>query len=628
MIRQHECYVNIPQCPLRVAFLNRPFEVAQRSLSAGLVDSSVMARKQQRATAKPIHPLRALKSQLPQVGQAGSRSAQLHEDRPELENGSFEDNPVASRYHRLDSAHTLRLRVAMILGTIGSLMITVGGWGAGAWPVVDNLGWKIGVVVFLNRMLHSSTVLVFFGIGLLVLAWLLMARFCVETRKRAAELIPLRVLWRTFGMWVLPLVFTAPLFTQDIYSYLAQGSIAARGWDPYTAGPVDILGAQDPLARSVPLMWSHSPSPYGPIAMGYSAVISWITQDNILWAVLLHRLVAICGLALASWALVRLARRSGVAPQTAMWLGVVNPLTILHLVGGIHNEALMLGMMLVGIEFVLRGVDSLPRPNLSRWILILAGLSIISAAGLIKVTAFLTLGFAGAAVAIWMGGKLTDLVKAAGISAAVAIVVSAGLSLITGVGFGWISSQGGAADIVSWMSISTVTGLASSSMGMLLGLGDHQDVALTVFRALGMLVGLAWVTRMLWATFKQRIHPTGGLGVAMFCLVIFFPVVHPWYLLWAIFPLAAWANRDFFVWLVAGYSVAFSFFILPKGLSLPPGTVLYIYVMFVIIFAAVVALAWTFIRTHPQLHVALRTGRSWEGTRLRALKVNRDRAVR
>ena len=33
--------------------------------------------------------------------------------------------------------------------------------------------------------------------------------------------------------------------------------------------------------------------------------------------------------------------------KAAIWLGAMNPLLILHLVGGIHNEALMLGLMLV-----------------------------------------------------------------------------------------------------------------------------------------------------------------------------------------------------------------------------------------------------------------------------------------
>jgi alpha-1,6-mannosyltransferase len=46
--------------------------------------------------------------------------------------------------------------------------------------------------------------------------------------------------------------------------------------------------------------------------------------------------------------------------------------------------------------------------------------------------------------------------------------------------------------------------------------------------------------------FRGRLHPIGGLGVALGICVMLFPVVQPWYLLWAIIPLAAWATRPGF----------------------------------------------------------------------------------
>ncbi len=46
--------------------------------------------------------------------------------------------------------------------------------------------------------------------------------------------------------------------------------------------------------------------------------------------------------------------------------------------------------------------------------------------------------------------------------------------------------------------------------------------------------------------FRGRLHPVGGLGVALGATVLLFPVVQPWYLLWAIIPLAAWATRPGF----------------------------------------------------------------------------------
>jgi len=54
---------------------------------------------------------------------------------------------------------------------------------------------------------------------------------------------------------------------------------------------------------------------------------------------------------------------------------------------------------------------------------------------------------------------------------------------------------------------------------------------------------VAW---LLLAVFRGRLHPVGGLGVALGVTVLLFPVVQPWYLLWAIIPLAAWATRPGF----------------------------------------------------------------------------------
>ena len=48
------------------------------------------------------------------------------------------------------------------------------------------------------------------------------------------------------------------------------------------------------------------------------------------------------------------------------------------------------------------------------------------------------------------------------------------------------------------------------------------------------------------AVLRGKLHPVGGLGVALGATVLLFPVVQPWYLLWAIIPLATWATRPGF----------------------------------------------------------------------------------
>jgi alpha-1,6-mannosyltransferase len=69
---------------------------------------------------------------------------------------------------------------------------------------------------------------------------------------------------------------------------------------------------------------------------------------------------------------------------------------------------------------------------------------------------------------------------------------------------------------------------------------------LSLSRGIGVLIIAVAVAWLLIAVLRGRLHPIGGLGVALGVTVLLFPVVQPWYLLWAIIPLAAWATRPGF----------------------------------------------------------------------------------
>jgi alpha-1,6-mannosyltransferase len=73
-------------------------------------------------------------------------------------------------------------------------------------------------------------------------------------------------------------------------------------------------------------------------------------------------------------------------------------------------------------------------------------------------------------------------------------------------------------------------------------LGDHTTAVLGLTRAIGVLTIAIIVTFLLLAVLRGRLHPVGGLGVALGMTVLLFPVVQPWYVLWAVIPLAAWAT--------------------------------------------------------------------------------------
>ncbi|CPY88648.1 integral membrane protein [Mycobacteroides abscessus] len=96
------------------------------------------------------------------------------------------------------------------------------------------------------------------------------------------------------------------------------------------------------------------------------------------------------------------------------------------------------------------------------------------------------------------------------------------------------------------MSPPTLVALGTGQVGILLGLGDHTTAILSLTRGIGIGIIAIAVSWLLFAVLRGRLHPVGGLGVALGITVLLFPVVQPWYLLWAIIPLAAWATRPAF----------------------------------------------------------------------------------
>jgi alpha-1,6-mannosyltransferase len=347
------------------------------------------------------------------------------------------------------------------------------------------------------------------------------------------------------------------MYSKDVYSYLAQSQISLEGLDPYRVGPASGLGLSHIFTLSVPTLWRETPAPYGPLFLWIGRGISAVTGENIVAAVLCHRLVELLGVALIVWATPRLARRCGVAEVSALWLGAANPLLIMHLVAGVHNEALMLGLMLAGAEFALRGISDGKAPRLlpHSWKLgpdweplgmLVAGAVLIVLSSQVKLPSLLALGFVTMALAYRCGGTLRALLLTGGGMAALSLAVMALVGWASGLGFGWIYTLGTANVVRSWMSPPTLLALGTGQVGILLGLGDHTTAVLGLTRAIGVLIITVMVAWLLLAVFRGRLHPIGGLGVALGITVLLFPVVQPWYLLWAIIPLAAWATRTGF----------------------------------------------------------------------------------
>lgn len=344
------------------------------------------------------------------------------------------------------------------------------------------------------------------GMGVVVLAWLGMGR-------RAAEMSP-REHYRIAAAWCAPLLFVRPLFSGDVHSYLAQGVIAAVGLDPYRLGSAAALGTDSPVTQQVSEYWQNTPSPYGPVWVAISRTIAHIAGDNFAATLLLNRIVELAGLVLVAWALPRLARRMGVQPGTALWLGLLNPLVLWHVVGGAHNDGLMIGLVLAGMEIALGGLASPPR--------VVAGLMLLTVAANIKVVAAAAVFCLAAEWGRTVGRRVVVML---GVFTGF-VALSLAIAAVTGLGVGWVGTLGASTQVHSWLA-------PTNQLGFLLG-GN-----ISVVVKIGAVLGVMACAGLVAAILRGRLSPLTGLGLVFAAMIVTGPVVQPWYLLWAILPLAA-----------------------------------------------------------------------------------------
>jgi len=359
----------------------------------------------------------------------------------------------------------------------------------------------------------------FAGIVLLCRAWLRIIRSLARESERQ-----LRYLARILALWSVPLLVAPPMFSNDIYSYAAQGEMVSRHISPYLYGP-GVLGAT-PFSSLAQGVWINTPSPYGPLFSGLDGGIVQLAGHRVLLSVVLLRLLAVVGVALMAIYLPSLARSYGRDPSIAFSLGILNPLVLLFLLGSGHNDSLMVGLLLAGLSIARRG-------HFTLGIVLCALAGAIKFPGLIGVFAIAWTA-PGAAISTWR--RCLTLVTASVIGAA----TLEGLSALFGVGWGWLHTLDASDTVTSWVTPADLVAKVVPGISRV----TRVDVSAASFLDVAHVVGpVLAIAISLWAL---RHLPTMGLprvmGLSLLAVVLLGPIVQPWYLVWAIAVLAITAG--------------------------------------------------------------------------------------
>lgn len=460
---------------------------------------------------------------------------------------------------------TEHLRRMVLIGFGGSALLALGSLGAGAPPVYDPVK-RTPVIAVLRDGIGERVALAFVYLGLAVLgmAWLHLGR---SLRRGEAGTDHPRLL-RIAALWAAPLLVCVPLFSRDLYAYAAQAQIAHAGLDPYSVGPVSLPG---PFLDEISGMWVDTPAPYGPIWLGLGRAIATVTGDRVVTTVLFMRLLAVVGLLLVARYLPRLAAACGADPRMALWLGVLNPLVLVHFVAGGHNDALMVGLLVAGLTIAVEATEE-------RWVA--AGVALTAAGVLVKAPAGIAVAFLAWIWARHLTGRAV-LLRASLRTAGVALASVAVLTAATGLGFGWINQLNASGRVITWLSIPTGLGMLASIPTGITDIITSENPVVIGFRIGGQ---VATGAVLLWLWLRAGRLRAGGLGagglgagglgavraagIGLLVLVLLGPVVQPWYVLWGLTVVAATPLSRRAWLLAAGASVWLSMMITPQGANL------------------------------------------------------------
>lgn len=156
-----------------------------------------------------------------------------------------------------------------------------------------------------------------------------------------------RLVWGLILVLVTGFAVAPVLLSHDVYSYVDYARLGVRhGLDPYVHPPLAAPG--DPAFAEV--TWTEATTAYGPLFTLITYPLAWLPVSVAVAALKALAALSVLGVAILT---ARIAAWRGIDPLRAAAFVALNPLVLVHVVGGAHNDALTMLLAMLAVAAIL-----------------------------------------------------------------------------------------------------------------------------------------------------------------------------------------------------------------------------------------------------------------------------------